>query len=291
MKHELSILIPVYNTVCVPLVTAIRQQAVSAGITFEIIVGDDGSTEHQTVEANQSIDAMEHCRYICRQPNAGRAAIRNFLAREARYPWLLFIDSHMTVCSQQFLQHYLETDGNVIYGGYIVGEGETSSLRYCYEKACEAQHRASVRQQRPYQHFHTCNFVVSRDVMLAHPFDERFRRYGYEDVLFGKQLKQGGISITHIENPVGFLTFEPNDQFLRKTEEALDTLNDFRDDLRGYSQMLTLTEGIHIGLVKSLIRLWHRLFGTIERRNLCGRHPNLTVFKLYKIGYYLTIKN
>ena len=97
MKHELSILIPVYNTVCVPLVTAIRQQAVSAGITFEIIVGDDGSTEHQTVEANQSIDAMEHCRYICRQPNAGRAAIRNFLAREARYPWLLFFDSHMTV--------------------------------------------------------------------------------------------------------------------------------------------------------------------------------------------------
>ena len=90
---------------------------------------------------------------------------------------------------------------------------------------------------------------------------------------------------------MGFLTFEPNDQFLRKTEEALDTLNDFRDDLRGYSQMLTLTEGIHIGFVKSLIRLWHRLFGTIERRNLCGRHPNLTVFKLYKIGYYLTIKN
>ena len=52
-----------------------------------------------------------------------------------------------------------------------------------------------MRQQRPYQHFHTCNFVVSRDVMLTHPFDERFRRYGYEDVLFGKQLKQGKLQI------------------------------------------------------------------------------------------------
>ena len=164
MKYELSILIPVFNTVCVQLVSDIRQQALDAGITFEVIAADDGSTDHQTVEANQSIDAMEHCRYICRQPNAGRAAIRNFLAREAQYPWLLFIDSHMTVCSQQFLQHYLETDGNVIYGGYIVGEGKTSSLRYCYEKACEAHHRASVRQQRPYQHFHTCNFVVSRSL-------------------------------------------------------------------------------------------------------------------------------
>ena len=291
MKHELSILIPVFNTVCVPLVNDIWQQAVSAGITFEIIVGDDGSTEQQTVKANQSIAAMEHCQYICRQPNAGRAAIRNFLARKARYPWLLFIDSHMTVSCQQFLQNYLTTDGDVIYGGYVVGDGETSSLRYCYEKTCEAQHRASERQKRPYQHFHTCNFVVNSNIMLSHPFDERFRRYGYEDVLFGKQLKQDGISITHIENPVGFLTFEPNAQFLRKTEESLETLYDFRDDLRGYSQLLTLTEGIHIGLVKSLIRLWHRLFGSVERSNLCGRHPNLTVFKLYKIGYYLTIKN
>ena len=128
-----------------------------------------------------------------------------------------------------------------------------------------------------------CNFEA--------PFDERFRRYGYEDVLFGKRLKQGGISITHIENPLGFNTFEPNQQFLRKTEEALTTLHDFRDDLRGYSQMLTLAEGIHVGLVRWLIRLWHRLIGPMERRNLCGRHPNLTVFKLYKIGYYLSIKN
>ena len=128
-------------------------------------------------------------------------------------------------------------------------------------------------------------------VKIAEDIDERFRRYGYEDVLFGKRLKQGGISITHIENPLGFNTFEPNQQFLRKTEEALTTLHDFRDDLRGYSQMLTLTEGIHVGFVKSLIRLWHRLAGPMERRNLCGRHPNLTVFKLYKIGYYLSIKN
>ena len=291
MKHELSILIPVFNTVCVQLVSDIRQQALDADITFEVIVADDGSTDPKTIEANQAINAMERCRYVCMGQNRGRAAIRNYLAREARYPWLLFIDSHMSVVSPQYLQDYLDAEGEVVYGGYIVGQGDASSLRYRYEKDCEPQHRATERRKRPYQHFHTCNFAVSRDVMLAYPFDERFRRYGYEDVLFGKRLKQGGISITHIENPLGFNTFEPNQQFLRKTEEALTTLHDFRDDLRGYSQMLTLTEGIHVGFVKSLIRLWHRLAGPMERRNLCGRHPNLTVFKLYKIGYYLSIKN
>ena len=291
MKHELSILIPVFNTVCVQLVSDIRQQALDADITFEVIVADDGSTDPKTIEANQAINAMDRCRYVCMGQNRGRAAIRNYLAREARYPRLLFIDSHMSVVSPRYLRDYLDAEDEVVYGGYIVGQGDASSLRYRYEKDCEPQHRATERRKRPYQHFHTCNFAVSRDVMLAYPLDERFSRYGYEDVLFGKRLKQGGISITHIENPLGFNTFEPNQQFLRKTEEALTTLHDFRDDLRGYSQMLTLTEGIHVGFVKSLIRLWHRLAGPMERRNLSGRHPNLTVFKLYKIGYYLSIKN
>ena len=36
MKHELSILIPVFNTVCVQLVSNIRQQALDAGITFGV---------------------------------------------------------------------------------------------------------------------------------------------------------------------------------------------------------------------------------------------------------------
>jgi hypothetical protein len=53
--------------------------------------------------------------------------------------------------------------------------------------------------------------------------------------------------------------------------------------------LLTLVDGIHLGIVKSVIRLWHRLFGAIERRNLCGQRPSLTVFKLYKIGYYITL--
>ena len=288
-KQQISILIPIYNNVCVALVSAIRQQAVALGVSYEIIVADDGSTMQETVEANKAINALEHCRYVCRSLNEGRAAIRNFLAREAQYPWLLFLDSHMAIDSPRFLQNYLDADGLVIYGGYTVGQGDPGNLRYRYEQSCEAQHRAAERRKRPYQHFHTCNFMVSRDIMLAHPFDERFRRYGYEDVFFGKCLKHAGITITHTENPVGFNTFEPNDHFLQKTEEALVSLRDFKDDLRGYSNMLTFAEGIHVGLVSWLIRLWHRLFAVFERRNLCGKHPSLTIFKLYKIGYFMTI--
>jgi hypothetical protein len=117
----------------------------------------------------------------------------------------------------------------------------------------------------------------------------RFRSYGYEDVLLGKQLRQAGIGIVHADNPVGFDTFEDNPSFVSKTEEGLRTLCEFRNELRGYNGLLTLVGGIHLGAVRSAIRLWHRVFGSMERRHLCGSRPTLTVYKLYKLGYYMNL--
>ena len=294
MKHELSILIPTYSNDCRPLATELSRQAEAVeGLRYELIVADDGSPVRERVERCREVSRLPHCRFIERSENSGRAAIRNFLAQEARYEWLLFLDCDMTIPDGHFLQNYLQYEGEepIVYGGYIVGDGEPSCLRYLYEKQCEPQHQAAERRKRPYQHFHTCNFLVRREVMLAHPFDERFRHYGYEDVLFGKQLRRSGITIGHLANPTGFFTFEDNPHFVAKTEEGLRTLHEFQADLRGYSQMLTFVDGIHIAPVKWLIRLWHRLFGKLERRRLCGAHPSLRTFKLYKLGYFLSLKS
>ena len=62
---ELSILIPCFNHVCVPLVSALVRQAKSMpGLAFEVVVLDDGSDDADAVEANLAIDGMEHCRYL-----------------------------------------------------------------------------------------------------------------------------------------------------------------------------------------------------------------------------------
>ena len=290
-KQELSILIPTYNDDCRKLVSELSRQAEAIGqLSYEMLIADDGSTNRQMVEqCQEAVSALPNVRFIIRQQNSGRAAIRNYLAREAHYQWLLFIDSDMTIPSTCFLQNYLDSDALIAYGGYIVGQGNRSNLRYRYEKACEPQHRPEERRKRPFLHFHTSNFMISRNIIIDHPFDERFRNYGYEDVFFGKQLKQAGFSISHLNNPAGFFVYEDNAHFVSKTEEGLRTLYQFADELQGYSQLLTLVGGIHLGIVKGGIRLWHWLFGDIERRNLCGQRPNLTVFKLYKIGYYLTL--
>jgi glycosyltransferase involved in cell wall biosynthesis len=289
----LSILIPTYNDMCVKLVGDLRQQAEQIGIAYEILVGDDGSTDAAVVAKNKEIEQWQFCQYMIQSQNMGRAAIRNFLAKQAQYDWLLFIDSDMTVVRPDFISKYISLeDADVIDGGVSIGGDATAlkgNLRYRYEKASEHEHTVEMRQKHPYQDFHTANFLIRRDLMLSHPFDERFRYYGYEDVLFGKQLRTDHIAITHIDNPMGFCTFESNPDFVSKTEEGLRTLHTFKDELRGYSRLLTLIEGIHIPLILSLIRLFHRLFGGLIRHNLCSRHPNHRLFSLYKLGYYLKI--
>ena len=290
----LSILIPTYNDLCVNLVDTLRQQAEAADFAYEILVADDGSTDADVIARNSGINQWEHCQYLRQPKNIGRAAIRNYLAQTAQYDWLLFIDSDMTLVRADFLSKYASIESaEVIDGGVCIGgdaDALRDNLRYCYEKAVEHEHTVEIRQQNPYRDFHTANFLIRRDLMLAHPFDERFRHYGYEDVLFGKQLRADRIAITHIDNPMGFCTFESNPDFIAKTEEGLQTLSQFHHELRGYSRMLTFVEGIHIPLIVSLIRLTHRLFGTLIRHNLCGHHPNLRLLGLYKLGYFLTLQ-
>ena len=292
MKRELSILIPVYNAVCMPLVERMHGLAETVeGLRFEVIAAEDGSTDRAAIAANQQRETLPCYRHIERKTNKGRSAIRNFLAGEAQYEWLLFLDCDMTIRHDDFLLRYLACEADeVIDGGISVGKGSTQNLRYLYEKEAEQRHSAEERRMRPYQDFHTANFLIRRDLMVAYPFDERFRHYGYEDVFFGKQLKEHRVKIAHIDNPAGFDTFEDNAHFVSKTEEGLHTLHEFRNELRGYNRLLTFVGGIHLGLVRGMISLWHRLFGRFERRLLCSSHPNLTVFKLYKLGYYLQIK-
>ncbi|MBR0048833.1 MAG: glycosyltransferase [Prevotella sp.] len=293
-KMSLSILIPTYNYVCVQLVSDLHQQAAMSGISFEIIVADDGSDDSATIAANRAIDNIPFCRYDVRSENVGRARIRNYLAEQAQYVRLLFIDSDMVVLTTDFLSRYIKCSESVVDGGVSIGGSAKAlggNLRFRYEKSAQPRYTARCRQQNPYRDLHTANLMVSRDVMLKHPFDSRFTTYGYEDVLFGKSLEQAGVDILHISNPLSFEVFEENSVFLAKSEEALATLYTFRDELRGYSAVLNLAESRVVAVLSPLLRLWHRVFGAAERRHLCGRRPLLTVFQLYKLGYYLQLSH
>lgn len=288
---DISILIPTYNHVCVELVSTLQQQASQLPISYEIIVADDGSTVASTIEANRIINDYTNSRFIERPKNAGRAAIRNYLANQASKPWLLFIDSDMVVRRPDFLRSYVDTlDEQAVWDGGICVGGNASllkkNLRYQYERANEQLHTVGRRQQQPYRDFHTANFMAPKQLMTEHPFDLRFRHYGYEDVLFGMTLETHQIPIYHINNPLSFEVFEDNDQFLSKTEEGLRTLYAFRHELKAGSRLLQHVE--HLGWLLPLLRLYHQATNKLERRFLL-RHPSLFVFSLYRLGYYATL--
>lgn len=284
--RELSILIPTFNDPCSTLVRNLHQQAEALGMTYEILVADDGSTQEKVLEENRSINALPHCQLIERGVNAGRASIRNFLAQQARYAWLLFIDSDMVVCRNDYLRKYASCEETpIVDGGVVIGACKPGNLRSLYEKAAESKHTPKERQLSPYRDFHTANFMIKRTLMLQQPFDERFKSYGYEDVLFGKAMEKASVPILHIDNPMSFEIFEENEHFVSKTEEGLRTLYEFRNELQGYSRLLDSIQT----LPHTPIRWWHQLFGAIERRHLTSRRPSLWVFNLYKIGYFLNI--
>jgi len=284
--RELSILIPTFNDPCSTLVRNLQQQAEALGMTYEILVADDGSTQQNVLEENRSINSLPHCQLIERGVNAGRASIRNFLAQQAHYAWLLFIDSDMVVCRNDYLRKYASCEEtSIVDGGVVIGARKRGNLRSLYEKAAESAHTPEERQLSPYRDFHTANFMIKRTLMLQYPFDERFRNYGYEDVLFGKAMEKAAIPILHIDNPMSFEIFEENEHFVSKTEEGLRTLYQFKHELQGYSRLLDRVQN----LPHTPIRWWHRLFGAIERRLLTSRHPSLWVFNAYKIGYFLSL--
>lgn len=291
---QLSILIPTYNQECVALVKSLHSQAESvSGLEYEILVADDGSTDPASVESNRPIASLSHCRYLIREENLGRAGIRNFLAQKARYGHLLFIDSHMSVIADSYLPAYLcHPCDDLVYGGYAItcDQKPEGNLRYRYEMSCIKGQRHDRRSIDPYANFHTSNFMVRREVMVSNPLDERFHRYGYEDVLWGKTLKAAGIRIMHIDNPVGFNHFESNTRFLEKTEEGLQTLHEFRKELAGYSRLLTLVDHLQRYHLAWTVKILYNLSHPMLQRNLIGSNPSLTAFKLYRLGYYLSIK-
>lgn len=291
---ELSILIPTYNDVCYDSVgELVRQASAIEGLEYEVLVGDDGSTDEHAIARNRAVERLDRCHYLRRVQNSGRAAIRNWLAHNARYSRLLFVDSDMGIVKSDFLATYISTSSMPVYGGYIVvGDAKAlqSNLRYQYEKASEHRHTIAMRSRQPNIDFHTSNFMVQRELFLSLPLDERFRRYGYEDVAWGKQLAEAGITISHIDNPVAFDRFETNESFIEKTEESLQSLHTFQDELFNYSRLLRTARQLRRWHLSPLCRLWFRLNGKRWRRRLCGTSPSLHLFNIYKLFFLLSVK-
>lgn len=288
---KLSVFIPTYNYICTALVDKLQQLCQQAeGLEdYEIIVADDGSTDTATIEANRAINQMPHCHLHEEPHNIGLSRIRHKMVRQMQFPFLLIMDSDALVPNDNFIQEYLthSDEADVICGGILVPPElpkPTHALRYQYEKEATSLRALQYRQKHPYSHFTSFNLLIHKAVFQKINYDPEFLKYGYEDALFGWDLQQSGFSIKHISNPLIHNGIDESLSFLQKTDEAIDNLVKFRTRLAPCVLLLQKYEKLEQLHLTPIIRFAHKLLASWERKNLLSAHPNMMLFKFYKLG-------
>lgn len=291
----ISILISTYNYDCSALVDDLRHQCTDLGIAYEIIVGDDCSTDKTALGRCRSINSWDNCRLAESTENKGAAANRNALVSMSKYSWLIFLDSDAEVRDKDFIKNYIENKdkGEVVVGGLLHPTkcpNPEASLRYKYEVKADKKRSASIRSLDPYAKFTAFNIMVDRHVFDKVKFNENCKKYGYEDILFAFDLKKNGIKVAHIDNPMTHVGLDPNEVFLRKTETALRTLNSIEGGAHGMSNIENVVKKLEKLRLAWGARLFFNIFNTCLRRNLLSDSPSLTLFSLYKLGYLATLR-
>ena len=289
---ELSICIPVYNQDVTSLVHDLHRQALGISCDFEILLMEDGSTSF--LEENSSLATLDRVRYVRLPQNVGRAAVRNKLADEAQYEYLLFMDCDVSPFDDSFLERYVRMEGSeVVMGGCRYGDAPLSDkhiLRWRYGKEREEK-SAEVRNQHPYDSFSVFNFMIRKSVFMRIRFDESLPGYGHEDTMFGLYLKRKGIHITHIDNELLHLDSTSSDVFLRKSRNAVANLylicqrEGFAEDLAGGIRILRCFRWIVRFRLSSLFAKTYPLVCSWCEKNLLGKHPNLLIFDLYRLFF------
>ena len=288
----LSILIPVKNFNCSRLIEALHEQGEALGFPYEILIAEDG-TEKSNLHFNSIADTLTNCRRIVKDFNIGRAAIRNLLAAEAQHPSLLFIDCDAVVEKEDFLKTYALAlkSHKVVCGGLYHAKSipnKHCTLRYIYEKKADKTRDALTRSKAPYSRFTSFNFAIDKALFNSILFDTSITRYGYEDVLFGKELERRHIEIQHIDNPLLHSGLEENAVFLEKTEQALLTLDDIKEKI-GSTPLLETVNSLNSCHLTGLFMKYWKCNRERLRKNLLSNNPSLLKFNIYKLGYYLSL--
>lgn len=292
----LSILIPTYNYSAYPLVEELYNQCVEAKIVFEIIVLDDGSTDFQ--HENNKINSFKNCSYEILKKNIGRSAIRNLLARKAKFENLLFLDVDTIPIDENFILKYLneiKKSYTIIYGGikYQVEKPDNDKiLRWIYGNKREAL-SVKKRKEFNYKSFLTLNFLINKEVFKIVSFNELIPNLRHEDTLFSYELMKNKISIQHIDNPVFHLGLDTNYKFLKKSEEAIIVLKHLNSNKilpYNYTKLGAIYIIVEKYYIRKIVMFSLSIFKFILVKNILGKNPSLFVFDLYRLYYYCKTK-
>jgi hypothetical protein len=292
----ISVLIPIYNFNVAKLVKDLHSQLTYSNVEFEIILGDDASTEKH---GNDKLTNLKGVTYFSLPENIGRAKMRNLLVEKSNYSFLLFMDCDASVSSSLYVNNYIvEISRNMapvcIIGGVeyrLQKPNPKYYLRWYYGRKRETTD-ADLRNSKPYKSFTSFNAVFSKTIFDIVKFDESFSTYGNEDTFFGDQLRNAQISVIHINNPLYHDGLDTNEDYLKKVETSIDNLISLlqskKIDTNFVEENRLLATYFKCKRLKtiSLFQCFYKTFlPNIKQKIL--KKPSIFWLDLYKLGYLM----
>lgn len=275
------------------------EQAKNEGIVYEILVGDDCSDDtviqqYRQFDAGDSISVFQH------KNRLGRSANRNFLAQNAKYDFLLFIDSNAEVSDSHFIRKYLSAKdlAPVLVGGIAYSEKPPLNaaylLRWKYGRSREMK-SSELRNKKPTQSFISFNFMINKEVFNKIKFDERLTEYGHEDTLFGFRLMQKNADVLHLDNALIHSGMIMGEEYLIKTRKSLDNLKyilQILDDDPEFVQEVKLLKTyrrVRRFKLDTVLKYFFHISKKKLENHLVSHNPKILFFQLYKLAYYCSL--
>jgi glycosyltransferase involved in cell wall biosynthesis len=190
---KLSVIIPTHNRADT-LKTCLQKLLPQEGVDFEVIVVDDGSTDH----TQKVMREFREVKYI-KQEASHQGTARNRGAQEATGDILLFIGDDIFV-EPGFLMRHMDVHNrypgpDTVCLGYTTWNPalEINSYMRFLEKsgwqfAYHLLNKGFIVHPEPYKFFYTSNISLKKAVFDQEKFNESFKEYGWEDIELGYRL-------------------------------------------------------------------------------------------------------
>jgi glycosyltransferase involved in cell wall biosynthesis len=204
---EFSVVIPTHNRLLVLEEVLLALEGQAGAPPFEIVVVDDGSTDgtgdwlRARTPKNPRVTTRIHS-----QANAGPAAARNTGVAIAAGRWVAFLGDD-TVPEPGWLAAHREAHRKrgddphlavIGYTGWHPRMRLTPFLRYINEHGLQFGY-ALIKDPEdvPFNFFYTSNLSLTRDMLLAEPFDLRFPHAAWEDIEVAYRMKRRGLKLVY----------------------------------------------------------------------------------------------
>ena len=296
----LSILIPSFNVDVTTLVGHLLDQGRALSIPFEVVIMDDASTDMEVRKHNELLSKEDEVKFVQQTVNQGRSKIRNLLVACAAYDNLLLMDCDAGVASDQYLANYMtwlnehpELPARYVISGGVCYRAEKPPkdrlLRWKYGVKREVR-SAEIRNRQPYRSFTPFNILTTKETFVDNGFDESLTTYGYEDTLWGYQLQQKQIPLIHIDNPLYHDGLDTNEEFLRKTRQAVENLyrlmqeNRLPDEFKCDSRLLCAYDNFQRKGSLPICSFYYRVLHQALEKSL-KLTPSLRLLDSYKLFY------